>query len=103
LKPGQLVEGPDGRLYGVTERGGTSHPTAFGPGTIFRVSKQGTFETLHTFNSDNQINGVLPRALIQTAPGVFVGTTRLDGIATAPPTNVLAGAGTLFRFTVNAP
>ena len=37
LRPSQLIEGPDGMIYGTTMHGG-----AFGEGTIFKIEKNGT-------------------------------------------------------------
>ncbi len=62
----ELVEGPDGALYGTTLFGGAS-----GRGTIFKLQKDGTgHELLHHFT------GAGPKApLYLAADGVFYGTT----------------------------
>ena len=42
---GELVQGADGSFYGTTTAGGV-----FGYGTVFRVTANGTFTNLHSFN-----------------------------------------------------
>src|SRR5262245_15304030 len=44
----KLVLGPDGYFYGTTLLGGK-----YDLGTIFKVSANGTFLTLHSFNADD--------------------------------------------------
>ncbi len=65
----ELVQGPDGALYGTTNDGGT-----LGWGTIFKINADGTgFSTLHTFTLDD---GARPEAaLVQGTDGAFYGTT----------------------------
>jgi uncharacterized repeat protein (TIGR03803 family) len=65
----EVIEGPDGALYGTTLFGGD-----FGRGTIFKVRKDGTgHEVLHHFT------GVGPIApLYRAADGWFYGTTYND-------------------------
>ncbi|MGH7969536.1 MAG: choice-of-anchor tandem repeat GloVer-containing protein, partial [Limisphaerales bacterium] len=43
---GELVQGPDGAFYGTTTAGGTN---AYGEGTLFRITADGQFATLHSF------------------------------------------------------
>ncbi len=91
---GELVEGSDGYLYGVTQGGGPN-----GTGGLFRVARDGTdFDVLHTFAADTDtstsgqiitVDGASPRgALVQGANGF------LYGVASTGGTN---GAGTVFR------
>jgi len=40
-----LIEGTDGNLYGTTAQGGTYHD-----GTIFKIARDGTLTTLHSFS-----------------------------------------------------
>jgi uncharacterized repeat protein (TIGR03803 family) len=72
-----LLEGPDGNFYGTTEYGG-------GPGcrldcgTIFQMTPDGTFTTLHVFTGG--IDGRNPSAaLIQGTDGNFYGTAQAGG------------------------
>ena len=85
---GALVEGGDGFLYGST---------FFTDGALFRMAKDGSsFAVLHQFGGAPN-DGVQPSApLIETAPGVFYGTTIAGG------TN---SNGVVFRLTttVEAP
>jgi uncharacterized repeat protein (TIGR03803 family) len=79
------VPGTNGLLYGTTEFGG-----AFGDGTIFSLSTNGTFTTLASFAGTN---GAQPVAgLIQGTNGDFFGTTQFGGSNSA---------GTLFNVTTN--
>ena len=45
---GGLVLGSDGNFYGTTEYGGTSHL-----GTVYRISPEGTYQELISFDSSN--------------------------------------------------
>ncbi len=83
-----LVFGTDGSLYGVTEKGGV-HDV----GTVFKISPQGVFSTLHHFQY--HINDdTLPRSpiggLAKGASSTLLGTTGLGGAG---------NKGTVFRIT----
>lgn len=81
-----LLQATDGHLYGVTAQGGT-----YGPGTVFRVTPEGSLTTLVHFNA--QTNGYNPDAMvIQGQDGHFYGTTSGGG-------NQGRGFGTVFRVT----
>ena len=78
---GRLVEGPDGNFYGTAYVGGAS-----GDGTLFRLSRDGTFTTLHSFNG---ADGQAPvGGLTVGTDGNLYGTTVLGGDN---------GTGTFFR------
>ena len=93
---GRLLLASDGNFYGTTffaeQCGGGRCDN--GLGTVFRISLDGTFTTLHKFlgSRGNGLNeGASPAgALIQGSDGNFYGTTGNGG---APP------AGTVFRMT----
>ena len=75
---GGLVEGPDGYLYGSASRGGVNMGQAAnaGNGVIFRISKTGTFQNLHTFCTGTACTeGRFPTALVLGLDGKFYGTT----------------------------
>lgn len=64
-----LIQGSDGNFYGTAFAGGNANG-----GTVFKVSSDGTFTTLHLFNGGNA--GDQPNAsLIQATDGNFYGTT----------------------------
>ena len=74
-KPGRLIQGTDGSLYGTTAAGGTSDH-----GTVFRVSPSGQLTTLHNFcglscpTGDSPISGV-----VQGSDGNLYGSTYYGG------------------------
>jgi len=77
--PEGLIQGGDGNLYGVTARGGTGLPQCdpTGCGTVFRVSLEGSFQTLYSFCSQsNCADGQYPNApIIQGSDGNYYGIT----------------------------
>ena len=82
-----LIQGTDGNFYGTTYSGGASSD-----GTVFRISPNGTFTTLVSF--DGFDDGAHPEAaLVQGIDGSFYGTTTTGG-----PN----GRGTVFRFSVTS-
>lgn len=90
--PNGLVQGKDGTLFGTTEYG-TSNGVygAFGYGSVFKISTNGTYTKLHFFTGGN--DGANPYAgLARGADGNFYGTTPGGG------TN---GCGTVFKITAN--
>ena len=97
---GALIQGTDGCLYGTTEFGGDAYK---GPskgiehlfyntyGTVFRISTNGAFSTLFSFDS---ANGAHPKAgLLQGKDGAFYGTTSAGGVD---------GSGTIFRMRISS-
>lgn len=80
-----LVQGTDGLLYGATMSGGTN----IYYGTIFKVTTNGVFTLLHSFNYSE---GSYPYSLVQANDGALYGTTMSGG------TN---GYGTIFKITTN--
>jgi uncharacterized repeat protein (TIGR03803 family) len=73
-----LIVGNDGNFYGTTEQGGIALcPGGFGCGTIFKITPEGTFTTLHAFDITDGANPVT--ALIQATDGNFYGTTSGTG------------------------
>jgi uncharacterized repeat protein (TIGR03803 family) len=97
-----LVQGTDGNFYGTTEYGGNEcdevvlEPHA-GCGTVFKITPEGTFTTLHMFDWTDGARpigvlqgGSVGSGLIQGSDGNFYGTTA-DGGAN--------GAGTIFKIT----
>src|SRR5262245_29729237 len=73
---GRLVEGPDGSLYGVTNRGG-----AFGDGTVFVLRRKPDHSWQETtLNSFYRPTGARPRAgLVLAGDGNFYGVTSVGG------------------------
>ncbi|HEX4119960.1 MAG TPA: choice-of-anchor tandem repeat GloVer-containing protein [Verrucomicrobiae bacterium] len=97
-----LTQGPDGNLYGTASSGG-----AYGYGTIFDITTNGTFTVLYSFFGTN--DGSTPMAaLLLGTDGNFYGTASLGGLSdsgtvfelelsplTAPQfTSIIAGSST---------
>jgi uncharacterized repeat protein (TIGR03803 family) len=84
---GGLLLSRDGNLYGATETGG-----AYGFGTVFRVSPDGTLITLAHFDD---YQGANPEGtLVQGADGNLYGTTANGG---------QSGEGAIFRLNIDSP
>jgi uncharacterized repeat protein (TIGR03803 family) len=73
---GALSLGTDGSFYGVTQNGGT-YACVLGCGTVFKVTPEGSFTTLHSFCSESAVcnDGGIPfGGLIQGFDKNFYGT-----------------------------
>jgi uncharacterized repeat protein (TIGR03803 family) len=92
---GALVLGTDGNFYGTTSQGGPDNPKCqFGCGTIFQITPDGTFKTLHNFSG---ADGEYPYiGLVQASDGNFYGTTYVGGTSKACP----SGCGTVFQLSM---
>src|SRR5882724_1983681 len=86
-----LALGTNGNFYGTTAFGGMETNGCVGScGTLFEISSDGAFTSLHLFNHDD---GSAPRGgLVQASDGNLYGTT-FDGGA--------CGLGTAFRITAS--
>jgi len=79
-----LTLGLDGKLYGTAFSGGTN-----GYGTVFKVTTNGTFSTLASFNGNNGDN---PQDALTPGPnGSLYGTANTGGTS---------GYGTVFKLTI---
>jgi uncharacterized repeat protein (TIGR03803 family) len=66
-----LVQATDGNFYGTTAEGGN------GPGTVFKITPQGTLTTLHSFDDTD---GASPQSgLVQATDGNLYGATSAGG------------------------
>jgi len=86
-----FVQGSDGNFYGTTASGGayTNH-YGQGHGTLFKISTNGAFASLHSFTGGND-GGSPEAALVQGTDGNFYGTTYGGG---------QGNVGTVFRLAV---
>jgi uncharacterized repeat protein (TIGR03803 family) len=105
-----LVQGTDGQLYGTTSAGGnTNLGGGAGYGTVFKITTNGAFTLLATFDGTN--GGAPAAGLVQAGDGNFYGTTTGGGAEypLAFDTNYIAayeplvgspfGYGTIFQIT----
>lgn len=82
---GNLVQGADGTLYGMTSNGGQN-----GAGTVFKISLNGEFSNLHHFGATNNDPIAPLGGLLLASDGNFYGTTASGGGQ---------GQGTVFMMT----
>jgi uncharacterized repeat protein (TIGR03803 family) len=76
---GSLIQALDGSFYGTTAYGGSSSCGISGCGTIFKITREGRFTTLHSF-AGYPAEGSAPYAgLVQATDGNFYGTTLTGG------------------------
>jgi uncharacterized repeat protein (TIGR03803 family) len=73
----KLTFGPDGSLYGTTGIGGSTNSNPNGLGTFFRITTNGVFTSLVTFQGTNGSNPSAP--LVLGADGNLYGTTSHGG------------------------
>ena len=89
-----LIEASEGTFYGTTSNGGANNacPTGPGCGTIFEITAEGNFTTLHNFvGTDGRL---VDAPLIQATDGNFYGTTAEGGGNGCSP---YPGCGTVFK------
>jgi len=92
--PLSLLQGHDGKLYGLTGAGScTSEPT--GCGTVFKITTEGTLANVFKFDGTN---GQYPISLVQAPEGDFYGLTNGGGANSCARLDS-AGCGTFFRMT----
>jgi uncharacterized repeat protein (TIGR03803 family) len=82
-----LVQTNDGSFFGTTVKGGTGNCNG-GCGTVFRITRNGTFSVVHSFN--DFFDGQEPYGtLMQDSHGSLYGTTHSGGL----------GWGTVFKIS----
>src|SRR5258706_6267661 len=76
--PGPIMLATDGNFYGTTYYGGATCAATFtfGCGTVFRITPEGVFTILHTFNGTD---GNEPTWLIEGSDRNLYGTTTSGG------------------------
>lgn len=85
-----LVEGSDGNLYGTCYSGGANSV-----GTVFRISKSGSFQKIYDFTNASGNDGYAPKAgLILASDGNLYGTTWAGG-------SNFGDSGTLYQVTTS--
>jgi uncharacterized protein (TIGR03437 family) len=84
---GALVQASDGSLYGTT------YGANSGPGTVFRITENGTLTTLTSFGAGEGSAA----ALIQASDGNLYGTTEGGGTNLCQMNGVSVGCGTVLK------
>jgi uncharacterized repeat protein (TIGR03803 family) len=79
-----LIEAADGNFYGTTYQGGDGN----NDGTVFQITRKGTFRTLHRFNLADGTSPLAP--LVQGTDGNLYSTTYGGG---------MYGSGTIFEIS----
>lgn len=88
-----MIQATDGNLYGTTAAGASAACNG-GCGTIFKISPNGTFTTLHSFDLTDGALSI--GGLYQSTDGNLYGTTAEGG-----GSNVcFQGCGTVFRLSL---
>jgi uncharacterized repeat protein (TIGR03803 family) len=82
-EPGQLIEGSDSNIYGMTLEGGGNGSGGDG-GSIYRITTKGTFTVVYSNNSNNL------NPLVEATNGKLYGTTM----------NYSTGGSSIFSFSL---
>lgn len=99
--PFGMIQGTDGNLYGVTNKGGNggNNGCNVSCGSIFRMMPTGVLTSLFGFDGTNG-NG--PSGIVQATNGVFYGTTSYGGTGNCTSYGSSGGCGTIFKFSGGA-
>jgi uncharacterized repeat protein (TIGR03803 family) len=89
--PSRLTLGPDGNLYGTAFSGYTGDANQ--NGSVFRITPNGQFTTLYTFQGVSAGDGGDPSALTLGGDGNFYGVTQAGGAFGANGVQNHAGRG----------
>jgi len=74
INPQALIEASDSSFYGTTSSAGGQEGDEYG-GTIFKITPDGTFTTLHQFCPEKCHSGLPVGPLVQATDGTLYGTT----------------------------
>lgn len=97
--PGLLIEGSDGKIYGITLFGGVGGCNGYcGSGVLYRVNKDATgFEVIHEFCSETNCADGGFGELVAGKDGNLYGASGSGGTGNCGPYYV--GCGTIFKVT----
>jgi uncharacterized repeat protein (TIGR03803 family) len=94
---GDLLEGRDGALYGVTQNGGV-----WNQGTVYKVNKDGSGSAVLKSFTSTTADGCQPSAgLAQGADGMLYGTAMYDSTYQSGYSTLVIGNGHVFRLSPN--
>ena len=88
-----LLRASNGKFYGTTQFGGARNA-----GTVFSLTPDGVFTSLHDFNGADGANPIA--SLVQAANGYLYGTTLNGGSGIGSPRDA-DGYGTIFRMALD--
>ncbi len=96
--PFGLIQGTNGDLYGVTNKGGNGSDNGcnISCGSIFRMTPAGKLTSIFGFSGTNG-NG--PSGMVQATNGVFYGTTGYGGTGNCTSYGSSGGCGTIFKLS----
>jgi len=90
-----VIMDANGNLYGNTLGGGNQNYTGYG--TVYELSKSGTFTLLHTF--DEADGAYASGGLVRDAVGNLYGTTQYGGNSSCNASGAPYGCGTVWKLT----
>lgn len=98
---GGLTIGSDGNFYGMANQANykvpCDIPLSYGCGTIYKLTPQGQFTLLHSFDGDD--GGIPHSGLVQGSDGDFYGVAPVGGILDNCGEDT--GCGTVFKITAD--
>lgn len=102
---GELVQAPDGNIYGTTGAGGTydgRRPGGNLGGVVFKITTAGDLTPIYSFCAQQTTNcpdGYYPNGVVEGTDGSLYGTTNGGGVNSCYMLTLEAGCGTIFKVT----
>lgn len=103
---GELVEAPDGNLYGLALGGNVDAASPCGPGVVFKITPAGALSVVHALAAYDPVSGAFPEGLITGGCGPSL-TMATQGLTLAPDGSFygaftgggIHGGGTIVKLT----
>lgn len=92
--PTSLIQASDGNLYGTTAGGGKVGPDGYYCGTVFKITPNGTNETVLYSFAGGTSDGCTPTSVIQARDGNLYGVTDTGGTSDDGAVFMLTPSGT---------